>query len=84
MYNRLYDYFTANSILFKKQFGSRTGHSTEHALLELIDQIYDSFNDNNSLGIFVDLSKNFDTVDLSMLLKKNKALWNKTKKSVLV
>ena len=84
MYNRLYDYFTANSILFKKQFGSRTGHSTEHALLELMDQICDSFNDNNSLRIFIDLSKNFDTADLSMLLKKNKALWNKRKKSVLV
>ena len=29
MYNRLYDYFTANSILFNKQFGFRAGHSTE-------------------------------------------------------
>ena len=73
MYNRLYDYFTANSILFKKQFGSRASHSTEHALLELIDQIFDYFNDNNySLGIFIDLFKIFDTVDHSMLLKKLK------------
>ena len=37
MYNRLYDCFTANSILFKKQFAFRAGHSTEDALLELID-----------------------------------------------
>ena len=71
MYNRLYDYFTANSILFNKQFGFRAGHSTEHALLELIDQICDSFNDKNYfLGIFIDLSKDFDTVDYSILLKK--------------
>ena len=41
MYNRLYDYFTANSILFNKQFGFRAGHSTEHVVLELIDQICD-------------------------------------------
>ena len=38
MYNRLYNYFTANSFLFNKQFGFRAGQSTEHALLELIDQ----------------------------------------------
>ena len=39
MYNRLYNYFNANSFLFNKQFGFRAGHSMEHALLELIDQI---------------------------------------------
>ena len=47
MYNRLYDYFTVNNILFDKQFGFQAGHSTENALLELIDQICDSFNDKN-------------------------------------
>ena len=56
MYNRLYDYFTANSILCNKQFGFPAGHSTEHTLLELIDQICDSFNDKKYfLGIFIDL-----------------------------
>ena len=45
MYNRLYDYFTVNNILFNKQFGIRAGHTNEHALLELTDQICDSFND---------------------------------------
>ena len=71
MYDRLYNYFTANSILFNKQFGFRAGHSTEHALLELIDQICDSFNDKNYFpGIFIDLYKAFDTVDHSIFLKK--------------
>ena len=37
MYNRLYTYLAENNILFNKQFGFRASHSTEHALLELID-----------------------------------------------
>ena len=46
MYNRRNAYLADNNILFNKQFGFRAGHSTEHALLELFDQIIDSFNDN--------------------------------------
>ena len=45
MYNRLYSYLTENNILFTKQFGFRAGHSTEHALLELVNQISNTFND---------------------------------------
>ena len=71
MYNRLYAYLAENNILFNKQFGFRAGHSTEHALLELIDQISDSFNDKlYFLGIFIDLWKAFHTVDHKILLKK--------------
>ena len=52
MYNRLYTYLAENNILFNKHFGFRPGHSTEHALLELIDKISDSFNDKSYfLGI---------------------------------
>ena len=54
MYNRLYDYLTVNNILFHKQFRFRSGHSTEQALLELIDQICDLVNDTNYfLVIFI-------------------------------
>ena len=71
MHNRLYDYFTVNNILFNKQVGFGAGHSTEYALFELIDQIWESFNDKNYfLGIFIDLSKaSFDTVDQSISIK---------------
>ena len=71
MYNRHYAYLAENNILFNKQFGFRAGHSTEHALLELIDQISDSFNDKSYFsGIFIGLLKAFDTVDHKILLKK--------------
>ena len=45
MYNRVFNYLNDNN-LFYKQFGFRKGHSTDHALIKLIDSIYDSFNQN--------------------------------------
>ena len=71
MYNRLHSYLTENNILFNKQFGFQAGHSTEHALLELVDQIGNTFNDKNYLlGIFTGLSKAFDTVDHKIFIQK--------------
>ena len=46
MYNRVFNYMNNNNLLFYKQFGFRKGHSTDHALIKLIDSIYDSFNQN--------------------------------------
>ena len=84
MCNRLYTYLAENNILFNKQFGFRAGHFTEHALLELIDQISDSFNDKSYfLGIFIDLSKAFDTMDHNSI-KKASTLWSKREKLILV
>ena len=50
--NKLNAYLADNNILFNKQFGFRAGHSTEYALLELIDRISDSFNDKSYIRYF--------------------------------
>ena len=67
MYNRLYKYLTDNSMLYKKQFGFQEGHFTEHAIVQLVDQIRHSFESKQyTLGVFVDLSKALDIVNLKL------------------
>ena len=62
MYNRLYNHLMKNNILYSKQFGFQKGHSTEHAIIQLIDQISNNFENNEfTIGVFIDLSKAFDS-----------------------
>ena len=50
---------------------SKKNNSTEHAILQLTRSINDSFDKSEyTLGIFIDLSKAFDTIDHQILIKK--------------
>ena len=71
IYTRLYNYFWENTILYSKQFGFQTGPSTDHAIIPLVDQIYENFEENKYiLGMFIDLAKTFDTTEHKIVLRK--------------
>lgn len=73
--SRLLRYLNANNIISNNQYGFRAGRSTEDAVSALVDDIVDCFEkQRKGLGLFLDLSKAFDTVSIPKLLLKLEAV----------
>ena len=68
---QLISYLETNDILNDSQFGFRAARSTTAATLNLVDFILEAFDRHEfAIGVFLDLTKAFETVDHSILLHK--------------
>jgi hypothetical protein len=68
---RLLSFLENKQLLIDNQYGFRPKHSTYMALLQMYDKISIAADKNDySIGIFIDLSKAFDTLTHSILIKK--------------
>ena len=71
IYKRLYIFLQVNDILIPNQYGFRKKYSTDFAIIKLLDKITECFAKKEHLiGIFMDLSKAFDTIDHDILMYK--------------
>ena len=73
IFNQTYSYFDDHNMLFGNQYGFRKKHSTELAVLEVIDRITITNQldkGQTPMNIYLDLSMAFDTLDHDILINK--------------
>ena len=71
MYKRTYNFLTSTNQLYAGQYGFRKQHSCENAICELVSEVIKNQEQKRpTVGIFLDLSKAFDTLSHNILLQK--------------
>ena len=65
------DFILSNNIIYPKQYGFLHGRSTEHAITDvLLDLIEGIENKTFPLAVFLDLTKAFDSISHTILIRK--------------
>ena len=71
MHKRLHSFLETQNCFYPAQFGFRLNMSTNNALMSITENIQTQLDKGKyCAGVFVDLKKDFDTVDHNILLQK--------------
>ena len=71
VYKRVYNFLISSNQLYESQYGFRKNHACEHGIGEFISEVVKNRQMGKiTAGIFLDLSKAFDTLEHSVIFKK--------------
>ena len=71
VYNRVYDFLNQTGQIVPTQYGFREGHSCDNAVSHLVGKVLkNQENKLDTVAIYLDLSKAFDTLDHNIVLEK--------------